>query len=109
MHSDGFVGTCIRDKNVYLDDPCLSENVSSYNKSTGYRKIPGDVCTGGVEATFEPQLYSCCESSFPIPFTFPTQAAAPQSSASTAVLGVMFGFALIAAVALVAVVVVLAL
>ena len=61
MHSDGFVGACIRDPTVQLDDPCLTGKVTSYYKSTGYRKIPGDVCAGGVEATLEPQLYSCCE------------------------------------------------
>lgn len=36
--------------------------MATYDKSTGYRKIPGDVCVGGVENTLEPQLFSCCES-----------------------------------------------
>ncbi len=62
-HSDGFVGPCIRDPDVVaLDDPCLTDNVLSYMKSTGYRKIPGDICENGVEDTFKKQSFSCCES-----------------------------------------------
>ena len=62
MHSDGFIGPCIRDPAVPYNDPCLTSNILSYNKSTGYRKIPGDVCVGGVEDTLAPQLFLCCES-----------------------------------------------
>ncbi len=60
-HSDGFVGPCIRDPDIELDDPCLTSSVASYMKSTGYRKIPGDVCTGGVKDTFDPQPFPCCD------------------------------------------------
>lgn len=62
MHSDGFIGPCIRDPAVPYSDPCLTSNIQSYNKSTGYRKIPGDVCFGGVETTLAPQPFLCCES-----------------------------------------------
>ena len=61
-HSDGFVGPCIRDHDVALDDPCLTDGVVSYMKSTGYRKIPGDICEKGVEDTFKKQPFPCCES-----------------------------------------------
>ncbi|XP_065643825.1 sortilin-related receptor isoform X5 [Hydra vulgaris] len=30
-----------------------------YNSSTGYRKVPGDECTGGVEDQYRPKLYAC--------------------------------------------------
>ena len=61
-HSDGFVGPCIRDPDVALDDPCLTDGVVSYMKSTGYRKIPGDICEKGVEDTFKKQPFPCCKS-----------------------------------------------
>ena len=61
-HSDGFVGPCIRDRVVELNDPCLTDNVLSYMKSTGYRKIPGDICENGVDDTFKKQSFSCCKS-----------------------------------------------
>ena len=64
-HSDGFVGPCVRDPDIDLDDPCLTSSVASYMKSTGYRKIPGDVCTGGVDDIFEPQPFSCCKNGPP--------------------------------------------
>ncbi len=98
-HSDGFVGPCIRDPDIELDDPCLTSSVASYMKSTGYRKIPGDVCTGGVEKTFEPQPFPCCESS-PVPVA--------QSTVSTAALGVLFGLTLLGALVLIVVIAVLA-
>ncbi len=92
-HSDGIVGPCIRDPVVALDDPCLTDNVLSYMKSTGYRKIPGDVCKNGVEDTFKKQSFSCCESS--------------PAGQSTAALGALFGLTLFGALILIAVIVVL--
>ncbi len=95
-HSDGFVGPCIRDPDVALDDPCLTDNVLSYMKSTGYIKIPGDVCEKGVEDTFKKQSFSCCESSPVGP-----------AGQSTAALGALFGLTLLGALILIAVIVVL--
>ena len=62
MRADGFSGPCVRDPAVNLASPCLKDNTTSYMKSSGYRKIPGDVCTDGVSGEFNPQLVPCCES-----------------------------------------------
>ena len=59
MRSEGFTGPCIRDSSITLPATCVG-NVSLYMESQGYRKVAGDVCVGGLEASFSPQSRPCC-------------------------------------------------
>ena len=81
----------------------MNDNVVSYMKSTGYRKIPGDICEKGVEDTFKKQSFSCCASTGQ-PTALPVPQAAGQS---TAALGALFALTLFGALILIAVIVVL--
>ena len=59
MRSEGFTGPCIRDSSISLPATCVG-NVSIYSESQGYRKVAGDVCVGGLEASFSPLSRPCC-------------------------------------------------
>ena len=65
----------MKDYSINLPDPC-SSGVTTYMKSQGYvhlcvlsfqiafiryRKIGGDVCSGGVENQYNKVLASCCD------------------------------------------------
>lgn len=60
QHSDGFSGSCVRDDSIVLQDVCMSGQVLAAVKSQGYRKVAGDVCSGGdKEKDFAPVAVSC--------------------------------------------------
>ena len=46
QHANGISGECVRDKSIALD--ACTQGM----KSQGYRKVAGDVCTGGLLAKF---------------------------------------------------------
>ena len=80
-HANGIDGSCIRDNTITLPNTC-SSGETSYIKSQGlviviftgmlffphyaisflsrYRKIGGDVCTGGVESQYASVETPCC-------------------------------------------------
>ena len=54
---------CVRNKSLSNYNPYAVPDVCSpgafYNRTKGYRKIPGDVCIGGTERKFLPTLLPC--------------------------------------------------
>ncbi|KAL5471537.1 hypothetical protein EMCRGX_G029661 [Ephydatia muelleri] len=64
FHVDGLTGPCVKDRDISQSDPCATGGIS-YNQSTGYRLIAGDLCSGGVEQYFYPVLTYCCSSQQP--------------------------------------------
>lgn len=58
QHSDGFTGACVHDDSVTLDPVCTGGE-PVYSKSQGYRRVAGDVCSGGVEDQYAPQVTGC--------------------------------------------------
>ena len=57
MRSDGFTGPCVH--STSLPTVSCAEGMNSYLESQGYRKIAGDVCSGGVERLFGPIKHLC--------------------------------------------------
>ncbi|XP_054719384.1 sortilin-related receptor-like [Uloborus diversus] len=55
---DGPDGTCVRDEESEVDVPSC-DNEKYYNKTQGYRKVPGDTCVGGNDFLYEPQEILC--------------------------------------------------
>ncbi len=58
--SDSFTGVCVRDSTVPLPSGECLAGQTTHLVSQGYRKIAGDVCSGGVEGNLGPVSQSCC-------------------------------------------------
>eukprot|EP00731_Ephydatia_muelleri_P020374 Em0013g101a len=59
MRVDGVKGPCVTDTAILSIDPCTA-GASVYNKSSGYRRIAGDGCVGGVEAVLTASTTVVC-------------------------------------------------
>ena len=57
--ADGFTGSCIRDSIVQLPPGGCVHGHTNYSQSQGYRKVAGDLCSGGLETLFGPVLHPC--------------------------------------------------
>lgn len=64
MRAEGLSGECVRDPSVPNlasgADSC-GNGVTSYTETSGYRKVAGDVCSGGIEGSLGPVTIPCCE------------------------------------------------
>lgn len=55
-------GLCIRDSSSNYDPYAIPGSCKPndfYNRTRGYRRIPGDTCQGGLEDRYEPERISC--------------------------------------------------
>lgn len=55
-------GQCIRDNESEADPDAIPTTCTAggyYNRTKGYRKVPGDTCTGGNDFLYEPELKLC--------------------------------------------------
>ena len=59
-HSDEFSSVCVLDPDVSLPPSSCPEGAVSYTETRGYRKVAGDVCTGGESVNLLPVTRSCC-------------------------------------------------
>uniref|UniRef100_T1IZM8 Sortilin-related receptor n=1 Tax=Strigamia maritima TaxID=126957 RepID=T1IZM8_STRMM len=59
---------CVHDNSSNIDPFAIPESCKSgsfFNRSKGYRKIPGDVCEEGIESRFKAEQISCPVPSIP--------------------------------------------
>ena len=62
MRAQGLSGECVRDPSVPTLAPAIDscgDGVASYTESSGYRKVAGDVCSGGIEDSLGPVTVPC--------------------------------------------------